>query len=235
MNRQTLVIIGLVGVIILLLLFHGCEARNFKEEINLLKAAGDTLTKTKNKDGTETAKIALLQASNTKMFLKLQTQDEEIRNLQSEVKKNKKKISSGGSVTTFSTTTDYTNIAKTDSTKKDIAGCDSIFYYSNKDSTWVKYSIESRKDSTTLHLKVKNAYTVVLGREKIGFLKWKTIAEVTNYNIFTSTKSLRAFEVKDTRNNRISLGLQSGGGLLFTGKTINIGGYIGIGLNLRIL
>lgn len=226
---------GLLIICIILMSFQKCENDNLKENNNLLIAANDTLRKKKNKDGSQTATIALLQASNVNKLLKLKTQDETIKALQEEVKKHRDKLDAGGSVTTFSTATTFSAVHQTDSTVLASTGCDSVIYSSNKDTTWVKYSIEARKDATRLNLKVKNAFTVVIGREKVGFLKYRPIVDVTSKNPFTDIGTLRAFEVKDTRpQRRISLGAQLGFGVLFKGQ-ISTGFYTGIGLNFRIL
>lgn len=230
MNRQTTIIIGLIGVIILLLWFHGCEAKNFKEQISMLEAANDTLVKKRNEDGSQKATIQLLQADKVKDLLKLKSNDETIKQLQAEVKANKRKIQDGGSVTIFTTTTSYSAVANT-SVEPNGDSCNPI-YLSSKRDEWVKWSTIANSINTTLDLKVTNAYSVIIGREKVGFMKYKPIVEVVNKNPYSDITSLRAFEIKETKR-RWTIGVQATIGLNV--MTMKPGLVVGVGTSYKLL
>lgn len=215
-------IIVVIMLSILLFILNKCNKQ--QDIINMHNAINDSLIKIKNKDSTESASIALIQASNAKLFLELQTTNQEIRNLQDEVKKYKDKIKNGGSITNHTTVTNYYNSTNTYTT---LENGNIVYNGTNKDKTWIDWTSKATKDSTSLKLKVINAYSIIIGQEKQGlFKKPKPIVEVINKNPYSSTTSLRAFEVKDTRKtNRFTLGVQAGFGFTFYGPSP----YIGIG------
>lgn len=228
MNRQTLIIVGLVGAILVLLWFHGCEARNFKEEINLLNAVNDTLVKKRDKkDSSQTAKISLLTASNVKMLLNLSNRDETIQQLQYVIKEYKGKLKDGGSVTVFTTQTTFTSTAASTIIPNGKDSCGTVT--AKKDNKWIKWRVLANRDSVHLDLSVKNAYHVVIGTDRSGFLglKRKPFVEVKSLNPFTDIQTMRAAEVKDTRKRWLTVGAQVGFGFTLKG----IGPYAGIGLN----
>ena len=198
--------------------------------INMHNAINDSLVKVKNKDSTETATIALMQASNAKLILELQTTNQEIKNLQDEVRKYKDKIKNGGSITNHTTVTNYYNSTNTYTT---LENGFVVYNGTNKDKTWIDWTSKATKDSTSLKLKVINAYSIIIGEEKQGlFKKPKPIVEVINKNPYSSTTSLRAFEVKDnTSNKRFGLGVQGGVGITMFGFTP----YLGIGVSYNLI
>lgn len=232
MNKQTILNVLLLALIVALLWFHSCKTNKLNQEIALSKAASDTLIKKRNSDGSQTATIELMQADNIEMFLDLKSKDSIIKKLQDEVRKNKSKIRDGGSITIVDSETTYSSTTTSTVSFNPGDSCNPIYSSSSMDSTWIKYSIRASKDSTLFKLKVKNRYSILIGREKIGFMKYRPIVEVTNQNPYTDTKSLRAFEVKDTRpKQRISLGIQAGYGITLKG----LSPYIGLGANFKIL
>lgn len=222
-------------VLILFIWFHSCKEKQLIEEKDLYKSIlEDTLRKVRNKDNSQTSTIEILQGYNTSAFLALKDQEGIIKELQNEVKRNKEKIRNGGSVAVIESETSYTNTIRNDSiSRTSYDTCNPIYYSSNKDTIWIKYSTISSIDSTSLNLKVKNKYTVVIGSERYGFLnlKKKPIVEVTNINPYTDTKSLRAFEIKNNRKNNFNLGIKGGYGLTLKG----IGPYLGIGFGYTLL
>ena len=70
---------------------------------------------------------------------------------------------------------------------------------------WVKGNIIARVDSTQIDLKIKNAYGVVLGQEKTGFLglgKPKTFVDVLSYNPYSESTAVRALQVQLPKQNK---------------------------------
>lgn len=239
-NKQlTYILLGIVfGIVILIGFLKDCKGNKLEIENNLYKGMlQDTLKKYKDKEGNQVAQIALLTDLNSNQFLKIKSKDAIIIELQQAVKEEKNKIKNGGSVTVINSSTNFTGTTTTTITSTNpVINGDTIRLYPvyetrSKDTLWIKYVIKSSKDSTNLDLQVKNKYKVVIGSVKDGWFKRKPIAEVTNYNPYTDTKSMRAFEVKDTRKNRISLGLQGGYGITLRG----LSPYVGLGINFRLL
>lgn len=232
-NHNWTINIVLIAIILLLGWFHSCEVSKLKEENNLFKGINDTLEIIRNKDSSQTAKISLLQSSNVSAYLALENLEGINKQLQDELKKEKSKVKNGGSLAIINSETTFSSTIPTNSvvTSK-INGCDSIFEASNKDTTWVKWNTIAKRQNTTIVLKVKDNYKVVIGSEKIGFLKRKPIAEVTSYNPYSNIKSMRAIEVKDERSDRLlSLSVQAGYGFTLKG----VGPYLGCGISLNII
>lgn len=227
--KITNIIIVSVAIIAIIINIQYCQKKELQSDNLLLINVGDTLSKRKNKDGSETAKIALLESYNTKLILKLNTQDETIKSLQNIINKNKERLGDQGSVTVFSTST---VLSDTQTTTVTVVDSSTVYSACNKDSTWIKWSTLATKDSTHLDLKVNNAYSVIIGSERSKWYKKKTsFVEVTNSNPYTSTQALRAFKVKDNRVNRISIGLQGGYGITLRG----LSPYLGLGINFKLL
>lgn len=231
MDKIEKLILVIVCIFILIIVWNipSCDNKNLKQDNKLLLDLQDTLVKHRNKDGSQTAQIGILQSRNTNLILQLNTKDETIKSLQDEIKKNKDRIKNGGSISVFTTITTYQDSTKTSTSY--LSDSSIVYKASSKDTTWVKWNTISNKNSTSLDLKVKNAYTVVIGSERVSLFKRKSIVEVTNKNPFTDTQALRAFEVKDTRRNKLSLGIQGGYGITLKG----FGPYLGIGINFKIL
>ncbi len=227
MNKNYL-ILGLVVIILLILQLKSCQSHKAEEEINLLKAANDTLVKKRSKiDSSQTATISLLQASNVKMLLSLSSKDEAIQQLQYVIKEYKNNLKDGGSVTVFTTQTTVSSTANSTIIPNGKDSCGDIL--AEKSDRWTKWKIRANKDSTHLDLSIKNAYNVVIGSERYGFLHLKSrpIVEVKSLNPYTDIQSMRAAEVKDTRKRWLTIGAQIGYGFTLKG----IGPYAGIGLN----
>lgn len=227
-DKKILTIIGLIMVIALLMWLKGCKEHNLQEENNLLKAANDTLIKKRNRqDSSQTAKISLLTASNIKMLLNLSSKDETIQQLQYVIKEYKGKLKDGGSVTVFTTQTTFTSTAASTIIPNGKDSCGTVT--AKKDNKWIKWRVLANRDSVHLDLSVKNAYHVVIGTDRSGFLglKRKPFVEVKSLNPFTDIQTMRAAEVKDTRKRWLTVGAQVGFGFTLKG----IGPYAGIGLN----
>lgn len=230
-------IIFLIIFIILLIQFKGCKS--IKEDNTMYQHLEDSIKTYKNKYGDLVSSTSLLQASSTKQLLDLKSKDETILWLQSEVSKNKDKVKDGGSISVIGTEVYFkgANGTVVSFNTQPVKIGDTVYYYptydsKSKDTTWVNYQIKANKDSIHLDLKVKNKYSVVIGSEREKwYKKRKPIVQVSNQNPYDKVKSLKAFEVKDTRSNRFGLGLSVGVGVSPKGVLP----YFGIGLNYNLI
>lgn len=228
----------LIIVVLLLLYFLGCsivKANNKEDQQNnLVSALGDSLSILKMKDSTETAKIQSLTTSKTQDFLKIKTQDSTIIVLQDVVKQYKDKLKVGGSAVVVR---GETNIESSGPTIIEHTSYDSVdrpifpVYKATINNKWYTIKTKADKDSTHIDLKIINSYDVVIGKEK-G--KW--FANVTNHNPYSSTKSMRAYnvETEKVRQKRVNLAIFGGYGYNLQG-TVKSTPLIGVGLSYTIL
>lgn len=235
MTNKSLVHIslGIIGGIVLIVLFlKGCKEDKFKQDNNMLiNLLQDSIQRTRNKDGSQTAKISLLQNRNSDLLLSLSSKDSTIVWLQREVKKAKSMIKGGGLVTVIESGATFTGVATTTVFTNIKDSCRPIYKAQNKDTTWIKWSTISTNDSTNIKISTRDKYSVVIGSEKVGLFKKRPVVEVISSNPYSTIKNMRAFEVKDTRTNRFGIGIQAGYGITLKG----FGPYLGIGLNFKIL
>ncbi len=253
-KEKTIKTVLFVLVIILILLnFKSCQDKKetVVEYTNTINALSDTMTSYRNKDGVQVSRIQLIETERVQQFLEIQSKDAVIIKLQEEVKKNKRRLGNTGSVTIVTNTTDVQGSDTTLITMRDtIIRNDTVYLYpeytSNikmgmkKDSSyWVTAKVKANKDTTDIGISLSNAYTVVIGREKPkGFkalFKPKVpFVEVTNENPYTSTKTIRAYQVKSPKPKRFGIGVQVGYGLTLDKYPI-LRPYIGVGFNYNII
>jgi len=169
----------------------------------------------------------IIETSNIKDFLKLKLQDQEIIELQEEVKKYKSWLSNQGSVTIFKTITKYDTLYKmipselTDST-----------FLAEISNEWIHTKFGYRSDTTFYNLMVYNKYSVVLGEDKEGFFKKsKSFVEITNLNPYSETTSLRTYQVTQKKKH-FSIGPQLGAGIT---SDLQFNFYIGIGIQYSLI
>lgn len=236
-ENKTLIFSLLTALIVVAVMIITKSCNKYSRQNVEQRSLLDTLTRTKNKDGSETSKIELIQMTNANLLIELSSNDSIIRQLRLQVKNNKEKIKQGGSVTLINSNTTYSSIGTTTiSSVQPIIKGDSILIFPvyeciGEDSTWIYYHIKAYKDSTLVKFRSRDKYSVVIGLERLGLFKRKPIVEVTTYNPFNSIKSMRAFEVKDNSVRKISLGLQGGYGITLKGFSP----YLGIGINFKLL
>lgn len=202
-----------------------CRSKNHKihEQSNLIESLQNGLKKWKDKDSLEHAKILVIQTSKEKDFLKIQSKDSTIKELQNLLKKSK--IDKRGSVTIVKTNTKV--ITKTKTQIKD----NTYLSHFNLGS-WVIGNTIANKDSTSVDLHIKNDYSVVIGNESQGwFKKPKTFVEVTNKNPYTETKTLRTYKVSIPREKKFGIGPIVGYGV----GPNTTGVFIGIGLQYTLI
>jgi len=92
---------------------------------------------------------------------------------------------------------------------------------------WITGTVETRKDSTTIDLQIKNEYSVQIGREKQFLRKPKLYAEVTNKNPFTEIETVKTYDINYLRRPSIQLGAFLG---VSTNLKGNISPAIGVGI-----
>lgn len=228
----------LIVVTVLLVSYVGCQTRKKDKQIdqlsNLISALNDTLKVTKLKDSSQQATIQSLTTSKTKDFLALKTKDSTINSLQNVVRKYEKQLQGGGAAVVVK---GETNVTATGTTEVTWTQYDTIYnpvfpiYKSTIKNKWYTIKTVADKDTTRVDLKIINAYDVILGKEN-G--KW--FALVTNHNPYSSTQSMRAYnvEVPKTRTKRVSLAIFGGYGLNVQGSVV-AAPVIGIGVGYTIL
>lgn len=219
------VVSGLLLMTILLLANKCSNDSKINEQAGLINSLNDTVKVWKGKDGLSHSSNSVVTTRDPQDFIKLKGQSEEIQKLQAKVKEYEKKIKNGGSVTNFSSETKTVTVTKTKVDTVVIDNTKQLVYSSdfNKED-WVVGDVVARPDSTTVNLKVKNEYTVVIGYDKTGFLglgKQVPFSEITNLNPYSTTPTLKTYQVDVKRRNRavlpaIALGIGIVGGILIS-------------------
>ena len=255
MNKERIYKVVSITIIVILVLLNLKSCKNTqdtkKDYVNTINALPDTLTTYRNKDGMQVAKISLIETEKASQFLEIKSKDAVIVKLQEEVKKNEKRLGKSGSVTVITNTTEVKTVDTTYITSKDtIVRNDTVFVYPEyssfikkglriDSSYWVTANVKANKDSTSFDIGIQNSYVIVLGREKAkGFkalFKPKVaFAEVTNENPYTSTKTIRSYQVKTPKPKRLGIGFHVGYGLVLD-KVPILRPYIGIGIQYNII
>lgn len=205
----------LIVVLILLVVGNAFWVQNLKADLNettaLYEATQDELVSWKNKDGENVARIAVLETRDAEMFTSMHTQDSLIKELQTLVKDYGKQLKKQGSATIIKTETKYDTVyVKLDAEPINIFPGSRIMDSIN--NKWIHSrfgfrvsSVEGNYisvDTTYYSLNVKNDYSLVIGKEKTGFLglgKPKLFAEITNHNPYTETTALRTYQVSQEK------------------------------------
>jgi hypothetical protein len=255
MNKERIYKAVGITIIVILVLLNLKSCKNTqdikKDYVSTINALQDTMITYRTKDGMQVAKISLIETEKASQFLDIQSKDAVIVKLQEEVKKNKNRLGESNSVTVITNTTELNTVDTTYVTSRDtIIRNDTVFVYPEYSSLikkglrvdssyWISANVKANKDSTSFELGIQNSYTVVLGREKAksfkGLFKPKiAFAEVTNENPYTSTKSIRAYQVKVPKPKRFGIGIHVGYGLILD-KVPIFKPYIGIGLQYNII
>lgn len=220
--------LGLIIIIVLATLLMRSYTAN-TELNNLTTVLSDSLVISKNKEGEMVAKMSAYQTQRTKDFIDFATKDSLTIELQKEVKDMKRYLRKNGSVTKFSTSTEVDTKVPTEVSNStgEYPTYNSKFNLDN----WVFGDISASKDSTRINLQVKNDYSVVVGREPTGFLGLgvgKPFVQVTNKNKYSSTKTLKTYNVSFPKPKRIGIGPHVG--LDVTGKVT-----LGISVNYDLI
>lgn len=223
-----------VAIIIVLALLLFRKSNKYEELLQLNEVVTDSLKISKNKNGEYVAKISAFETKRTEDFIKFATKDSAVLALQQEVKDMKRYLKKQGSVTNFTTNTGVDVTAETEVIPTDEPNFPTYKSKFNLDG-WVYGQSVATKDSTTLDLKIKNDYTLVIGREPQGFLglgKPKTFAQVTNKNPYTETQSLRTYQVTLPKPKKFSVGPFVGYGV---GSDFKFEPFIGVGVQYNLI
>jgi hypothetical protein len=241
MTKQQLYIILVVAIGVIIWLSTQVMNKNSQiEELEgLNEAAASELQIWKDKDGYNRGRIDALETESTKTFLAFQTQDTLIRELQAQVKTMDKYLKKQGSVTIIEGETKYDTIyQKTQG--KTYQSFFTDYITDSINNNWLSsrfgFKFDSipgtnqfKIDSTLFSLKVKNKYSLTIGREPTGFLglgKGKPFADIKNYNPYTSTTALRTYQVALPPPKRFGVGPVIAYGL---GPNMQFGWFVGIG------
>lgn len=211
-----LVVIGLITI-------KTCNG--YKDTLNerelLVKSLNDSIQYFKDKDGLNKARISVLETSNLEYFTSLELRDQEIKNLQNLVSKNRKNLKSA---TIIKTETKIDTIIKvveklTDDVRK------SRFNFDD----WVYGEILSFPDSIGIDLRIKNNLSIVHKKDKKG-----SYVEVFDKNPYTITKSIRSYYKldKSMKKSNWSLGINASYGVNYKGEFMP---YIGLGINRDLI
>lgn len=228
-------IIGVMGIVILLLLYRSCRQGDKIEEIrDFYSDVIDTITTSKTKLG-KAHRTSVIQ--NEKLLMDLQSRDTAIIVLQDAITYYRKKLAKvGSSVTVFEVETkvDTQLIVEIDSVEviKDSIRVDTVerkqlsFY-----DKYVALEVMMIEDSAKLFLQVRDNFVVAIGEE--GFWKKKRFVEVTNNNPYSSLNYLKTYSVKQPKRKWFSVGVQAGYGLDLI--DLQPRPYIGIGIQFNLI
>jgi hypothetical protein len=224
---STLKSIGLVVAFIIMLFMYLGERDARIEQETLIEASAAELITWKNKDGENMAKIQVMETSSKKDFLKFQSQDSTIIELQNLVKANKKLFkNSKGTAGIIKTETNIDVLAATEVTldeEKD------PIYSSTTKTKWFEVESVATKDSTTIAMKSFHNISIVMGSEGQGlFKKRKTFAIAKDENPYSNIKDMRIYNVTSKKKNFVvgpfvGIGVGSSKGIVRTGLLIGFG------------
>lgn len=223
----------IVLVVLLILLVASVQTcrvhyKKSSENENLIESLNDTIKIWRDKDGLSHSKIQIIETTNANSFLKLKIKDKEIIELQEQVKKYKDWLKNQGSITIFTSTTQFDTIYESKIIPSEINDSSFLAEINNE---WIQTKFGYRNDSTFYNLKVYNKYSIVLGEEKDGLFKRKSYVEITNYNPYSETTSLRTYQVSQNKKS-FSFGPQIGVGF---NSDFKLEPYLGIGIQYSLI
>jgi len=174
-----------------------------KSELDLFYDLQDTIKYYKNKDGSSTAQIKLLEADKKSLGKVLALKNKSLSDL----------LKSGStSATVFETLTVYDTITKV---RVDTVNSKPSFKDYTKDR-WIEIDIELKNDSLKKSIILRDSVSVSFKKVSQGFLKRKkSVVEVKNYNPYVKINNLQSFDVTEKRVN-----------LLFPGIAIGVAGTL---------
>ena len=235
MSTKTLSILLMASCIVSIIQYFVITNKSDRitEKDNLITALNAKVETWKDKDSLNHAKIQVLETEKVRDFISIKSSDSTIVKLQALVKEYKNKIKNQGSITHIGSETGIEGSAPTIITK-----IDSIYptYTSNFNlKGWVTGTTVSDKNKTTIDLKVKNEYSVIVGEERQGLFKpKKPFVEVINRNPYTETTALRTYQVTQKPPKKFGIGPVAAYGVELNG-TPSFGVFVGIGLQYNLI
>lgn len=189
------------AICILLYVLLAIKTSDYSDATTLSFAVNEKLERYRDKYDREVAKRKVIETNNVNNFIRYQTTDSLLIELQTIVKGIKRELKHGGSATVFE---GATNIDK--STVTNVFNSDSnTVYRTSFNDKWTNYNISASVDSIMLNLRIKNKYSVTVGRERVSLFKSIPYAKVTNYNPYSSVKDTRTYRIK-LKTKKISIG-----------------------------
>ena len=235
-DLKTKLIIASVILILFLLMFSINRSKKVSQTEQRYEALTDTLVSLRDENNHHIAKIKTIE-DKLKNFLKLKSNDDEIKKLQEEVKKYKKQLNNKGSATVISITTKIDTLVITKLKIDTIKLKDTITtvtsYNSEFNNKWIDFKVNSSYDSTDVNITIRNEYAVIIGEESRGLFKRAVpVAIVSNKNPYSEIQQLRTFEVKVKKPGRFSIGPIVGYG---TGDDFKFKPFIGVGFMYSLI
>jgi hypothetical protein len=169
-----------------------------KTELELFYDLQDTIRYYKNKDGSSTAQIKLLEADKKSLGKVLALKNKSLSDL----------LKSGStSASVFETLTVYDTVTKV---KVDTVNSKPSFKDQTKDK-WIELNIELKNDSLKKSIVFRDSLSVSFKKIPQGFLKKKkSVVEVKNYNPYVKINNLQSFDVTEKRVNLLLPGIAIG-------------------------
>ena len=212
---------------------------NLNELTKALDAVNDSLTISKNKLGQEVAKTSVIVLENEVLFLKLQSKDSNIIQLQNLVKKEqsankklqealilKQKMIASYEDSIQNLVCGYQEI-------RDSLG--NIIRYPTYNrkidmfGRWITGDIKLGYSTFKFYISTVSEYEIVIGQERNNlFSKFKTYATVTNLNHYDHTTALKVYSKNSLKPQRFSIGVFVGAG--YDPYHNTVGPTIGIGI-----
>ncbi len=226
MNKTNWILIIAVAVLVALNLKQCQNTQTAKNESeNIIHFLNDTIVSVENKLGEQSKKARTLELSSEKALLAIQSKDKEVQRLQKVVKKYKKEIRGGGSVTVIKD-----SIAIKDSIVGTVDSSGTTTFLITEPNNWYYGSLKVNKTLGEIQIGFRNEYTVIIEYERKGLLKKVPYTLVTNLNPYSDIQNIKSFKTTIPKR-RISLSIQGGYGITKDG----LSPYIGIGLGYSLI
>lgn len=178
---------------------------NYQEQSSLITAFQDSIKYYKDKDGKNSAEIALLEGSKENLLKIIGKSDEQLTKLL------KKGASSG---TVFNQTTKFDTIVTIQ--RDTINGV--VEYNNSIKNNWIELQVKVKDDSLQTSLQTRDSLSVSFQKVKQGFLKpKKSVVVITNANPYVKTTGLRSFDIPKKKSNLkfwFGVGIGTGAGYL---------------------
>lgn len=178
---------------------------SYEEQSSLITAFQDSVKYYKDKDGKNSAQIALLEGSKENLLKIIGKSDAQLTKLL------KKGASSG---TVFNQTTKFDTIV---TVQRDTVN--GVIEYNNSiKNNWIDLQVKVKDDSLETFLQTRDSLSVSFQKVKQGFLKpKKSVVVITNANPYVKTTGLRAFDIPKKKSNLkfwFGVGIGAGAGYL---------------------
>lgn len=178
---------------------------SYEEQSSLITAFQDSVKYYKDKDGKNSAEIALLEGSKENLLKIIGKSDAQLTKLL------KKGASSG---TVFNQTTKFDTIV---TVQRDTVN--GVIEYNNSiKNNWIELQVKVKDDSLHTSLETRDSLSVSFQKVKQGFLKpKKSVVVITNANPYVKTTGIRSFDIPQKKSNLkfwFGVGIGAGAGYL---------------------